>query len=168
MGRTTLRLRDFVPPSCSLDHSAAANSTEMLDPIPGTWSPGNDPADPGQSKKSYHTSSPPCSLSSLPGAKVLDKAKAKVACAYCCYSPQQIIRMVYLRRGGREQCCLAIVGDAGPHHQLVVLRRTASYPPAHTAPRCPRRPPSPRPTLHSFYRQGRGTPHRSTATSSNT
>ena len=47
-------------------------STEMLDSIPGTWSPGDEPGDPA-GEKSYHTSSPPCSLSFLPGAKVLDK-----------------------------------------------------------------------------------------------
>ena len=55
----------------AVDSSRKFDRTE-LDPIPRTWSPGDEPGDPVNGK-SYHTSSPPCSLSCLPGAKVLDK-----------------------------------------------------------------------------------------------
>ena len=47
---------------------AASRSTEIRDPIPGTWSPGDEPGDLVKRKKSYCTcsyvvnkSSPPCS-----------------------------------------------------------------------------------------------------------
>ena len=36
-------------------------SIVMRDPIPGTWSPGDEPGGPSITKKSYCTSSPPCS-----------------------------------------------------------------------------------------------------------
>ena len=36
--------------------AAASSSTEMLDPIPGTWSPGDEPGDRSQTGQSYCTS----------------------------------------------------------------------------------------------------------------
>ena len=48
----------------------SSSLTEMLDPIPGTWLPGDEPGDPA-SEKSYRTPIPPCSLSAIKSYKVL-------------------------------------------------------------------------------------------------
>ena len=52
------------------------DSTVMLDPIPGTWSPGDEPGDPVYQKKLLYFQST-MFTECLPGATVLDKVKER-------------------------------------------------------------------------------------------